>query len=429
MGTLTYDLHALIDEARRRARQRRWGYAVALAVLVAAGIGGGVALRGGSPAVPARPAPPGYHLVKARGDVQHALLAFSERGAQNGYPLGRLGKGVRVEVWLDRKAGLFRTRGPGLAGRGVSDETAICLPDCAFSAPLFEPYWPVDTTRFVRRPGLGIFHGRQVIWLGKVENTFAPAYRNGEWIALDPRTHDAVGDRTYGTTDKVAGQILSDAWVVKRFPDIAASRFWFVLKDTVDVQSVEFAPVPLELPGRVPPDLRHAAGLVVGRLGQATVFAGRRRDGSWRIFRVGKDGTIGGGGFRRSGPNTLRAGIDWGGRSEPFDGRGYLVVAGGMLAKPGTKLYLSYAGMRRRLGLTSAAVRSRFDYFVFPRALKIRRGLVIKLEVVRGSDVIAKVPFAPPYYPATKSFVPPYYASTKQPGPLALNAARRLLGL
>lgn len=435
MSTATYDLHALIKETRRRARQRRWAYSGVLALLAGAGIWGALALTGGSGAIPAPPVPPGYHLVKARGDVEHALLAFSERGAENGYPLGKLGKGVRFEVWLDRKAGLVRTRGRWPVGR-FSDETGSCAPSCATSVPLLQRYWPVDTTKFVRRPGFGIFRGRHVIWLGVLEHGFAPAYRNGEWIALDPWTHDAVGDRTYATTEKPAGEILSETWVVRRFPDIAANRFWFPLKDaarTVDVQSVEFAPVPLDLPGRLPPpDLRHAAGVVVGRLGQATIFAGRRRGGSWRIFRVGKDGTVGGGGWRRSGPNTLRVGIDWGGQSGPFNGRAYLVFAGGMLAEPSTKLYLRYAGFRRRLRLNSvgASVASRFDYFVFPRGLKIRRGTAVKLEVLRGSRVIAGPSFSPPYYPSTKSFVPPYPDGTaKQPGPKALHAALRQLGL
>jgi len=247
MATLTHDLHALIDEARRRARQRRWAYAAALAVLAAAGIGGGVALRGGSPAVPAPPAPPGYHMVKARGDVEHALLATAYRGAHR-----RLANATRLEVWLDRKAGLVRTRGRWPFGR-FSDETSSCASLCASSVPLLARYWPVDTTKFVRRPGFGTFHGRRVIWLGVLEHTFAPADRNGGWIALDPRTHDAIGEQTYESWIRPVGQLSSETRVVRRFPDIPSNRFWFAVKDTVDVQFVGFAPAPLELPGREPP--------------------------------------------------------------------------------------------------------------------------------------------------------------------------------
>src|SRR5690242_18237948 len=169
MGALTYDLHALVDEAWRRAHRRRWALAAALALLAAAGIGGWVALRGGSPAVPAPPAPPGYHLVKARGEIEHALLAFSYRGAVNGYPVGKKSR-QQLEVWFDPKAGLVRMRGRSF-GR-LTDQASSCVPDCAASVPLLARYWPVDTTQFVRRPGLGTFHGRQVIWLGKLENSF-----------------------------------------------------------------------------------------------------------------------------------------------------------------------------------------------------------------------------------------------------------------
>src|SRR5689334_2912425 len=242
MSSATYDLHALIEEARRRARQRRWAYAGVLALLAAAGIWGGVALRGGSGAIPAPPAPPGYHLVKARGDVQHALVASWSRGAVGGEPQGKRSK-ERVEVWLDRKAGLIRTRGCSF-GR-CADEAARCVPACASSAPLLERYWPVDTTKFVRRPGLGSFHGRQVIWLGKFENTFPPAYRNGQWIALDPRTHDPVGGRWYSNTE----EILSETWVVKRFPEVAPNRFWFAVKNTFDARIVRLQPLPLYVPG------------------------------------------------------------------------------------------------------------------------------------------------------------------------------------
>ena len=46
MATATYELHALIKEARRRALKRRWAYAGVLA-LAGAGIWGGLALNGG----------------------------------------------------------------------------------------------------------------------------------------------------------------------------------------------------------------------------------------------------------------------------------------------------------------------------------------------------------------------------------------------
>ena len=277
MATATFVLHALIKEARRRALKRRWMYAGVLALLAGSAIWGGLALNGGSVGVAAPPAPPGYHLVRARSDVQHALLASSYRGAVNGYPAGKLRAAERSEVWLDRRTGLVRTRGCRF-GR-CSDDAYRCVPYCGFSVSLLERYWPVDTTKFVRRPGLGTFHGRRVIWLGKLENTFAPRYRNGEWIALDPRTHDAIADRTYGTTDKPLGQILGETWVVKRFPDLPSNRFWFPVKNRgLDVRFTRLQPVPLYVPGSLRvPDLDHATRIVVGRLARATIFASPTR--------------------------------------------------------------------------------------------------------------------------------------------------------
>ena len=58
------DLHALIEEAKRRARQRRLAYAAAVVALSAGGIAAGLALSGES----ANPkASPGFTVVKARG--------------------------------------------------------------------------------------------------------------------------------------------------------------------------------------------------------------------------------------------------------------------------------------------------------------------------------------------------------------------------
>src|ERR671939_96361 len=100
MATMTYALHALIEEARRRARRRRWTYAGLLALLAGAGIWGGLALRSGGGAIPAPPARPGYQLVRARGPVQHALVKGSFHSGLNGYPVGKAAK-VRLQVWFD----------------------------------------------------------------------------------------------------------------------------------------------------------------------------------------------------------------------------------------------------------------------------------------------------------------------------------------
>jgi hypothetical protein len=413
MATVTHDLHALIEEARRRARRRRWIYAGVLVLLAGAGIWGGLALTGGSGAIPAPPAPPGYHLVKARGDVQHALVNGSFRSGLNGYPVGKAAR-EHLEVWFDRETGLIRTRGCW-ANRCFPDEVSRCVPYCASSMPLLERYWPVDTTKFVRRPGIGTFHARRVIWIGKLQNTFAPGYRDGEWIALDPRTHDAIAWRLYGTTDKPAGQILGESWVVRRFADIAPNRFWFAVKNKpLDVRFVRFEPVPLYVPGREPaPDLRHTARIVVGRLAGATIFAAPRRDGSWRMFSVGKDGTLDGA-HRIDDPYTLRVGLVQLGDGGLFTSRAYLVVAGSALAKRDTKLFLVYAGgSRERIKLISVGkpVGAGFYYYVIPKVHRVRGRRATALELVRGSRLVAR------------QMLPLPYQASKQPGPLTLQAA------
>src|SRR5206468_2995327 len=177
----TYGLHALIDEARRRARRRRWLTAGVLAVLVAAGIWGGLTLTSGSRATPTPPAPPGYHLVRARGPVQHALVRGFFRSMLGPRVVGKPSM-QRIQVWFDPETGLMRTRGC-VSGRCFPDEVNSCVPWCrsSTSALLFYRYWPVDTTKFVRRPGIGTFHGRKVIWLGRIQESFPPSWGNGEW--------------------------------------------------------------------------------------------------------------------------------------------------------------------------------------------------------------------------------------------------------
>src|SRR4051794_12582432 len=274
MTAATHGLHALIDEARRRARRRRLLSAGVLALLVAAGIWGGLALTSGSRATPTPPAPPGYHLVRARGAVQHALVRGFTGSMVGARVVGKPAK-QRFQVWFDPEQGLMRVRGC-LSTRCFPAQVNRCVPGCRSAAPalLFYRYWPVDTTKFVRRAGIGTFHGRKVIWLGRIQESFPPTWGDGEWIALDARTHDAVAWRVFATTTKPAGPILEESWVAKRFPDVAPNRFWFALRNVSRVsQFVRLQPIALEAPGiKVPRDLG-AAPQVVGRIGGTSIFA------------------------------------------------------------------------------------------------------------------------------------------------------------
>jgi hypothetical protein len=363
--------------------------------------------------------PPGELDELSRPRVDFALRRRAADG--HGYPVGQ-GARVHLEVWFDRETGLIRSRGCW-ANRCFPAEANTCVPYCATSPPtnLFERQWPVDTTKFVRRPGFGTFHGREVIWLGRLQDTFAPGYRDGEWIALDSRTHAAVGYRFYGTTDKPAGPILEEFWVARRFADVAPNRFWFALRNKqLDVRLVRLEPVPLYGPaGREPPaDLRHAARVVVGRLAGATIFATPTRNGYWHMFSVGKSGRVGGG-PSRSETHALRVGVVQVGHGSLFSSRAYLVVAGSTLAKRDTRLFLVYAnGSRERIKLILAGKPkgAGFYYYVIPKVQQARGRRATALEVVRGSRVVAR------------ETLPLSYQASKQPGPLTLQAALHAFG-
>ena len=288
---------------------------------------------------------------------------------------------------------------------------------------LFYRYWPVDTTKFVRRPGLGTFHGREVIWIGKIQETFAPGDRDGEWIALDPRTHDAVARRLYGTTTKPAGPILEEFWIARRFPDISPNRFWFALTNESPLkvrvrsstQFVRLSPLALEAPGgSVPRDLR-AAPQVVGRIGGATIFAVPMRSGYWRMFSVDEHGRVGGGPSRMNAPHAI--GVVQVGHGSLFSSRAYLVVAGNALEQSGAKLFLVYAdGSRERLEpiLDSKAAGAAFYYYVVQKLHRVR-GPARALELVRGSRLVARQELPLPYQ------------RPEQPGVAQFRAAQQVL--
>jgi hypothetical protein len=415
-----YGPYALIDEARRRARRRRWTYAGVLVLLVGAGIWGGLTLtsRSGS-ASPAPPAPPGYHLVRARGTVQHVLVRGFSRPLETGDIAGKVAK-LHAQVWFDRQISLIRARGcwaNHCSAPAASRCTSVCQTSDSFGT-LFYPYWPVDTTRFVRRPGLGTFHGREVIWLGKIQETFAPGYRDGTWIALDPRTHDAVAWRLYGTTTKPAGPVLDEFWVARRFPDIAPNRFWFVLRNKPVIKGfVRLLAHPLVVPaGSVTPRDLRAAPRLVGGIGGATIFAAPTRTGYWQMFSVDKHGRVGGGPSQVSEPHAI--GVVQIGRGSLFSSRAYLVVAGSTLEQRGAKLFLVYAhGSRERIKpiLLGKPVRAGFYYYVIPKPHRIRVGRPTALELVRGSRLVARQPLPMPYQ------------GPEQPGELQVRVAQQVL--
>jgi hypothetical protein len=219
-------LAAVIEEARRHARRRRVALAGLglLAVLVSGGVWAGLAFTGGS--ATARPTvPPGFHAVHARGPVQHALVATWIQTLENGVKPAGPPVRQKVELWYDSAAQVLRER-ERVYGR-IHDDAYRCAGPCALQFA-FQRYWPVDASRFVRRPGLARYAGRTVVWLGVRRYGFEPYnFHDGEWIAIDARTHHPVASRMYGDR----GKPVSEARLVRRLPDIDSNRFWFVVHD------------------------------------------------------------------------------------------------------------------------------------------------------------------------------------------------------
>jgi hypothetical protein len=119
-------LEALIAEAKRRAQRRRLAYAL-VAVIAAGAATTGLILRGGRPAVPA---PPGYHLVRARGPVDHRLIEYTARPQPLSIDLatGRSRPATTTaEVWFDRRDRLVRTVFR-IDGRIQNDLVGSCFP-------------------------------------------------------------------------------------------------------------------------------------------------------------------------------------------------------------------------------------------------------------------------------------------------------------
>ena len=321
----------------------------------------------------------------------------------------------RYQVWFDPELGLMRVRGC-FSNRCFPAQVNSCVPGCrsATSALLFYRYWPVDTTKFVRRPGIGTFHGRKVIWLGRIQ-PFPPTWGNGEWIAVDARTHDAVAWRAFATTTKPVGPVLDEFWIAKRFPNIPSNRFWFALRNPSRVsQVVRFEPLALETPGgSAPRDLRGAQ--VVGRIGGASIFAVPRRNGFWTMFSVDAHGKVGGGPSRMNAPHAI--GVVQVGRGSLFSSSAYLVVAGNALEQTGAKLFLTYPGGIREpikpllVGRPPGA--AGFYYYEVPKVA--RNGRATGLELVRDSRVVVR------------ESLPLPYQRGEQPGVAQLRAAQHVL--
>jgi hypothetical protein len=185
------------------------------------------------------------------------------------------GRPVRTTsaIWYDGRGDVNRvvTRADGQVQHDNSFACPRSAPrPCVQGSFSFENYWPLDTSRYTRQPGIEAFHGRPVIWIAPRQvGGFATPPNFGERIGLDPRTHEPVADRMY-----VNGKISSETLVLERKPDIAAGKYAFVVQNPTGRRPNEPAP-ELSARGSNPYALRARRAL-----GQRPLWLGERFDGN-----------------------------------------------------------------------------------------------------------------------------------------------------
>ena len=275
-------LAALIAEARRRGRRRNLVLALIglFALLVGGAIWATLELTGGSGGAAGVHAPAGFHVVRSEGPVARRVLetwAFSQPVSVD-LATGT-GRPVRTTsaIWYDGHGNVNRvvTRADGQ----VQHDDAFACPrstprPCVQGAFSFGKYWPLNTSRYTRQPGIGTIHGRPVIWIAPRQGGgFAAPPNFGERIGLDPRTHEPVADRMYEN-----GRIASEALVLERKPDIAAGDFAFVVPNPTSPSRgpVQNPTAQLSARGSNPYGLRARLALGERPLWLGERFRGRR---------------------------------------------------------------------------------------------------------------------------------------------------------
>jgi hypothetical protein len=265
-------LAALIAEARRRGRRRNLAVASIGLLALLLGIWAALELTGGGGGAAAFHAPPGFHVVQSQGPVARRVLETWTSSQPESVDLATgIGRPLRTTsaIWYDGRGNANRvvTRADG---RVQIDSAAVCPAGCRMGFS-FKTYWPLKTSRFTRQPGLGTFHGRQVIWIApRQRGGFAEPANFGERIGLGPRTHEPVADRMY-----YDGKIASEALVLERKPDIGAGKYAFLVPDSTTRSLVKQPAPELSAKGSNPYALRARQAL-----GQQPLWLGERFDGS-----------------------------------------------------------------------------------------------------------------------------------------------------
>jgi hypothetical protein len=219
------DLKALIEEAKRRARQRRLAYAAAIVALSAGGIASGLALSG----EPAKPyAPPGFTVVKARGRVAHALIESSTNVRITNLTGQDRPAKMAQEIWYDARGGLWRAV-VRVDGRVRSDRAGVCPVSpkelsCGSAQPL-SYLGPFSSMAAYRRTGMGTFRGVPVVWLEPKLFGARPSQVLSQ-IGLDARTHRLVVQRDILR----GGRLLDETTFTQRWTLPAGSVSFLVRK-------------------------------------------------------------------------------------------------------------------------------------------------------------------------------------------------------
>jgi hypothetical protein len=238
------DPEALIEEARRRTRRRRLVYAAAaaLALAVAGILFAIVELMGGTSATGL---PPGFHAVRARGQVQHLRVEWRTRPSSE--QTVQLSNGqaspttLSHEVWYDEGTHLYRVVGRldsrvlfDLVGKAscypISGGKRFCIPPGPLAEFKGAPRWPLNPKQ-ARETGTGTFRGRSVIWVESLANG-RPVTVNGlERWGLDARTHEALVRREVAKVPR-GGRFQQDE-AFTRLKDLPAKSVTFAVPDAV----------------------------------------------------------------------------------------------------------------------------------------------------------------------------------------------------
>ena len=223
------ELRALIEEARRRARQRR--LALAAVVVAAVGIAAGLTLTGGS--ANRVDAPPGFTVVRAKGPVAHAVIEYSRSVRITSMSGSDRPAKMTEEVWYDARGGLWRDV-IRADGRVRSDRAGTCPvsekeePPCGAALQLRD-LRPVELPRpgdYLHVTGTGRFGGQPVIWLESKRGLHMRRNEVTAQIGLDARTHRLVVQRYFSRDHHQVG----DETVVSQQPSLPAGSVSFVVR-------------------------------------------------------------------------------------------------------------------------------------------------------------------------------------------------------